>query len=74
MTIHPPFLENAYPNPSDRMDANSANVIAFCSCASAWRIVANPCATDTPLMRLLAWSVLKSERGQPVIQSRLQRS
>lgn len=37
----------------------------------ACRIVGSPCADDRPGLRLLAWAVLKSERGQSLRQSRL---
>lgn len=37
-------------------------------------IVAQPTAQHTPQQRMLAWAVLKAERGQIVLQHRLPRS
>ncbi len=37
----------------------------------ARRIVATPHPDDNPSLRLLAWLVLKEERGQPILQSKL---
>ena len=37
----------------------------------ARRVVGQPDASHTPQLRLLAWSLLKSARGQSVRQSRL---
>lgn len=39
----------------------------------ALRVVANPQPTDTFQMRLMAWAVLKSQRGQPMLQVRTTR-
>ncbi len=40
--------------------------------AQARRVVAHPCATDTASLRLWAFAILKAERGQTVVQHRLQ--
>lgn len=37
--------------------------------AQALRVVAEPRPEDPPGLRLLAWCVLKSHRGQPVLQT-----
>ncbi len=39
----------------------------------ALRVAANPRPTDTYQMRWMAWLVLKSRRGQPMLQLRASR-